>query len=113
MARHSREHDGDAARPGGVQAGVYGSEVTAFEFATATRIVFGAGAFAQLESIAVPFGKRPLVVTGRKPRFSAAGPVFAAAKEPTIDLIRDGVAAFRDAECDMVIAIGGGSAIDA
>jgi len=87
--------------------------VTAFEFATATRIVFGAGAFAQLESIAVPFGKRPLVVTGRKPRFSAAGPVFAAAKEPTIDLIRDGVAAFRDAECDMVIAIGGGSAIDA
>jgi alcohol dehydrogenase class IV len=87
--------------------------VTSFEFATAARIVFGAGTFAQLAGIAAQFGKRPLVVTGKHPRFSIAGQLFAVAKEPTIDLIREGVAAFRDAGCDLVIAIGGGSAIDA
>ena len=87
--------------------------MTSFEFATAARIVFGAGTFAQLAGIAAQFGKRPLVVTGKHPRFSIAGQLFAVAKEPTIDLIREGVAAFRDAGCDLVIAIGGGSAIDA
>lgn len=86
--------------------------MTSFEFATAARIVFGAGTFAQLESVATQFGKRPLVVTGGHPRFRIAGHAFAVAKEPTIDLVRAGVAAFRDAGCDMVIAIGGGSAID-
>lgn len=87
--------------------------MTGFEFATASRIVFGAGAFAQLGAIATPLGKRPLVVTGRKPRFSIPGQVFAVAGEPTIATVREGVEAFRSGECDMVIAIGGGSAIDA
>jgi len=87
--------------------------VTGFEFATATRIVFGAGVFAQLESIAAGLGKRPFVVTGKQARVPVAGAAFSIAKEPTIDLVREGVRAFRDAGCDMVIAIGGGSAIDA
>jgi alcohol dehydrogenase class IV len=87
--------------------------VTGFEFATAARVVFGAGTFSQLKGIAAQLGKRPLVVTGSHARFSAAGRLFAVAKEPTIDLIREGVAVFRDAGCDMVIAIGGGSAVDA
>ena len=87
--------------------------MTGFEFATATRIVFGAGVFAQLESIAAGLGKRPFVVTGKQARVPVAGAVFSIAKEPTIDLVREGVRAFRDAGCDMVIAIGGGSAIDA
>jgi len=87
--------------------------VIGFEFATATRIVFGAGVFAQLESIAAGMGQRPLIVTGRQARVPVAGAVFSIAKEPTIDLVREGVRAFRDAGCDMVIAIGGGSAIDA
>lgn len=87
--------------------------MTGFEFATATRIVFGAGVFAQLESIAAGLGKRPFVVTGKQARVPVAGAAFSIAKEPTIDLVREGVRAFRDAGCDMVIAIGGGSAIDA
>jgi len=86
----------------------------AFEFATAGRIVFGAGTFAQLETIAAGLGKRPLIVTGRRPRCPLPeGQVFSVASEPTITLIREGVEAFRAANCDMVIAIGGGSAIDA
>lgn len=84
-----------------------------FEFATASRIVFGPGTFAQLEGIAAQCGKRPLLVTGKQPRFPAAGKTFSVASEPTITLIRQGVEAFRGAGCDMVIAIGGGSAIDA
>ena len=90
-----------------------GFEFAAFEFATATRIVFGAGVFAQLESIAAGLGERPFVVTGKQARVSVSGASFSIAKEPTIDLVREGVRAFRDAGCDTVIAIGGGSAIDA
>jgi alcohol dehydrogenase class IV len=38
---------------------------------------------------------------------------FAVAGEPTVDLARAGVAAARDAGCDLVVAFGGGSALDA
>lgn len=84
-----------------------------FEFATASRIVFGAGTFAQLPEIAAQFGQRPLVVTGKGSRFASSGQAFSVGGEPTIAIIREGVAAFRARDCDMVIAIGGGSAIDA
>jgi alcohol dehydrogenase class IV len=88
--------------------------VTSFEFATAGRIVFGAGTFAQLEGIAAGYGKRPLIVTGKRRRdLNIAGQLFSVAGEPTIALVREGVEAFRGAGCDLVIAIGGGSAIDA
>jgi len=87
------------------------SEFAAFEFGTAGRIVFGSGTFAQLEGIAAGYGKRPLVVTGKRRLFT--GTTFSVASEPTIDIVREGVEAFRGAECDLVIAIGGGSAIDA
>jgi alcohol dehydrogenase class IV len=84
-----------------------------FEFATAGRIVFGAGTFAQLDGIAAGYGKRPLIVTGKRPVAGIAGTHFSVASEPTIALIREGVKAFRDAACDCVVSIGGGSAIDA
>ncbi len=87
--------------------------MTGFEFATAGRIVFGAGTIAQLEGIAAQLGRRPLIVTGKHPRVAVAGQTFAVAGEPTIELIREGVEAFRGAGCDMAIAMGGGSAIDA
>jgi alcohol dehydrogenase class IV len=88
--------------------------MSTFEFATAGRMVFGAGAFAQLEEIAAGHGKRPFVVTGKRvvPGLTA-GPLFAVAGEPTIALVREGANAFRAAGCDLVIAVGGGSAIDA
>jgi alcohol dehydrogenase class IV len=88
--------------------------VTGFEFATAGRIVFGSGTFAQLEGIAAGFGKKPLIVTGKRPRdVNFAGQLFSVASEPTIALVREGVEVFRGVGCDLVIAIGGGSAIDA
>jgi alcohol dehydrogenase class IV len=86
-----------------------------FEFATAGRIVFGAGTFAQLDEIAAGYGKRPFIVTGKRPiaRSLFSVELFSVADEPTIAVIREGVEAFRAAACDLVIAIGGGSAIDA
>jgi alcohol dehydrogenase class IV len=88
--------------------------VTGFEFATAGRIVFGSGTFAQLEGIAAGYGERPLIVTGKRRRnVNVAGQLFSVASEPTIALVREGVEVFRSAGCDLVIAIGGGSAIDA
>jgi alcohol dehydrogenase class IV len=87
--------------------------VKPFEFATAGRIVFGNGTFEQLAGIAAGVGSRPFIVTGKREVPALPGPRFAVAGEPTIELIREGVIAFRDGACDSVIAIGGGSAIDA
>jgi alcohol dehydrogenase class IV len=84
-----------------------------FDFATAGRILFGAGVFARLPEIAREHGSRPLVVTGKRGTDGIAGARFSVAGEPAIATIREGVAVFRDAACDSVIAIGGGSAIDA
>ena len=36
-----------------------------FEFATATRIIFGAGTLSGIGDIASSYGQRPLIVTGR------------------------------------------------
>ncbi len=72
------------------------------------------------------FGQNVLVVTGRTPQRVeyllellsrapgiTAGPTFPVPGEPTLDLVAQGVASARRARCDTVIAIGGGSAIDA
>jgi alcohol dehydrogenase class IV len=39
--------------------------------------------------------------------------LFGVSGEPTVALVREGVQAFRDAGCELLIAIGGGSVIDA
>src|SRR5580704_10417601 len=90
-----------------------------FEFATATRILFGEGTAATLPDLARSFGARPLVVSGSS-RERTAGLVrafstetFAVAEEPTVELVREGARLAHDAGCDVVISIGGGSVIDA
>lgn len=89
-----------------------------FDFATAGRILFGAGVVGQLADYARTMGGRVLVVTGASP--DRAKPLvagldcvfFAVPGEPAVETIRQGVQVARDAGCEMVIAIGGGSAID-
>jgi alcohol dehydrogenase class IV len=88
------------------------------------RIVFGAGRFNDAGALVRGFGARALVVTGRSPdRFERLAPLleaervavhrFVVSEEPTIAIVREGVAAARGAGCDLVIGLGGGSALDA
>jgi alcohol dehydrogenase class IV len=84
-----------------------------FEFATAGRIVFGEGAFRDVAPAAAAYGTRALVVTGAAARHSIDGVSFRIAGEPTVEEVRRGVALARAEGCDVVVAIGGGSAIDA
>ena len=90
-----------------------------FEFATATRVIFGEGVAATLPELARTFGVRPLVVTGASAERAAwlvsalAAQTFTVAGEPTVDLVRAGVQRLHDAGCDLVVSIGGGSTIDA
>lgn len=95
-----------------------------FEFATATRIIFGEGAVAQVAPAAMQWGSRILLVTGRAPERTdrlraelatsrARCFPFTVTGEPTVDLIAQGLQQAREGQCDVVIALGGGSAIDA
>lgn len=90
-----------------------------FEFATAARIVFGEGTAAKVPELVGAFGSRPMVVTGASRERAAAvvaalsAETFAVLGEPTVELVREGARRVKDAGCDVVISIGGGSAIDA
>jgi alcohol dehydrogenase class IV len=87
------------------------STPNAFELATATRIVFGAGRVRELPALTA--GRRVLLVTGRR---GSPIPIEAAHHirvegEPTVDDARR-AAAFSFPDVDFVLAIGGGSALD-
>ena len=95
-----------------------------FEFATAARIIFGAGKLKEIGGIAAGFGRKALVVVGAQTaraqglldQLSAQAIEFTVlnvAGEPTIELAQQGVTLARDSGYDMVISYGGGSAIDA
>ena len=98
--------------------------MTAFEFATAGRIIFRPGALDEVGAIAASMGRRALVVTGAN--VDRAAPLFerldaadvshvpfAVPTEPSVPLVQQGIEQAREAGCDMVIGFGGGSAIDA
>jgi alcohol dehydrogenase class IV len=90
-----------------------------FEFATATRIIFGEGTAATLPELVRSFGVRPFVVTGSSRERAAwlisalSAEVFTVPGEPTVDLVRGGARRVCEAACAVVVAVGGGSAIDA
>lgn len=94
-----------------------------FEFATATRILFGLGVLREVTPLAAEMGVRPLVVSGKgvervAPLLSLLTvgrlkPVlFVVAGEPTTNDVRQGVALARQNACDFVIGFGGGSPMD-
>jgi alcohol dehydrogenase class IV len=94
-----------------------------FEFAIATRIIFGAGQFAKTGQLAADMGKRAFVVAGisgdaphsligHLHSSSITATVWPVSGEPTIASIQQGVMAARQFEADLVIGIGGGSALD-
>jgi alcohol dehydrogenase class IV len=95
-----------------------------FEFATASRIIFGKGTLKEVPPLAAEMGNCALLVTGRnveraKPLLELLNEIgmknyiFSVSGEPTTKLIVEGVQAARRNACEVVICMGGGSAIDA
>jgi alcohol dehydrogenase class IV len=95
-----------------------------FEFATATRIIFGAGTLQEVGPIAAGMGRRALVVTGRSTERAAPlfeilevqgveASTFSVDGEPSTHVVQAGTARAREAACGLVIGFGGGSALDA
>jgi alcohol dehydrogenase class IV len=94
-----------------------------FEFATASRIIFGQGTVKEVAPMASKMGNCALFVTGRN--VERAGPLsgslkntgmkivtFSVSDEPTIELTIEGVELARQNASDIVIGMGGGSVID-
>lgn len=94
-----------------------------FEFATANRIVFGAGALREISAIAEARNRRTLVVTGRD--VARAGKLFTLLREagtehvtfsvggePELSTVERGAQFGRAETCERVIGFGGGSVLD-
>ncbi len=95
-----------------------------FDFTTAGRIIFGPGTREEVPALASSMGRYALVVGGRS-RERTAGLIqglkargmnavtFAVDREPTTEIILEGLTLARAESCDFVIGMGGGSVIDA
>ncbi|MEZ5452476.1 MAG: iron-containing alcohol dehydrogenase [Thiothrix sp.] len=100
-----------------------------FEYYNPTRLVFGAGSLSRLGETAAQCGKRALLVTGggsvkRNGTFDLALKSLADAgveafecadvePNPRITSVKRGAAIARENGCDLMIALGGGSVMDA
>lgn len=95
-----------------------------FELFGVGRIVFGPGEFARVGAFALPLGKRALVISNAHDETNAAlaarlagagvpSVIVPQQGEPTVADVEHALDAARGAGCDLVIGIGGGSAIDA
>ena len=94
-----------------------------FEFAAPTRIIFGEGRLGEAVKLAAGMGSRVLVVEGASGRAEPlvcqlreqhiATTTLRVASEPTVSLVEQGTALARREQCDVVVALGGGSVIDA
>ena len=93
-----------------------------FEFATANRIIFGAGKLNTLAEQLTGSARRALLVRGRSPdaiprmrEILSAQDIqlieFEVHGEPTVEVVNTGVEVARG--CEMVIGLGGGSVLDA
>lgn len=95
-----------------------------FDLALPGDIRFGSARVGELAGVLVGLGvTRAMVVTGRTPARADAprralveagvdSVVLPVTGEPSVDTVRQGVRAVRDAACDGVVGYGGGSALD-
>lgn len=95
-----------------------------FEFATSARVIFGQGTTRELGPVVREFGARALVVTGRTPdrlgpafdSLAASGievAQFPVAGEPSVASVEAGLRLARAEQCEVILGVGGGSALDA
>jgi alcohol dehydrogenase class IV len=94
-----------------------------FEFTTSSRIIFGCGSVANVPAILEGKGHKILLVTGKNQE--RAKPLtdklpadkykvftFSVVREPTTEIISEGVQYAREKDCELIIGFGGGSVID-
>jgi alcohol dehydrogenase class IV len=98
--------------------------LVSFEFATATRLLFGAGKLAEVPAALRAQGVRRALVATNLPGpgcdrlrslLTTAGiesAVLLVNQEPTVDLVSAGRKRCRREGCDAVVGLGGGSAMD-
>ncbi|MGO8705039.1 MAG: iron-containing alcohol dehydrogenase family protein [Candidatus Brocadiia bacterium] len=100
-----------------------------FQLVYPRTVLFGAGTFSRLGEVCRGNGRRALLVTGRAAlrrsgKLAQAEEMLAAAgiavrlfegveNDPSLATCDRAIATARDAGCDMVVSIGGGSALDA
>lgn len=102
--------------------------VKPFQFSGMPKIIFGNGVFSRLTGLSKQYGTRVLLVTGKgsftgsrhfqelKDSFSSHNIEFGIVRipsEPTPEMIDEAVSENRSFNARVVVAIGGGSAIDA
>ena len=91
-----------------------------FEFATASRIIFGTGTLKEIPSLIQGMGKKPFIAVDWS--LDRAAPILNLLQEhdieyetvivrgePTTDSILEGSSKAKDSDCDFVIGFGGGS----
>ena len=94
-----------------------------FEFATATRVLFGPGTVWEVPPLAAGLGRRAFVVIGRSldrvaplldplKQHGVDAVLFNVLGEPTTDIALEAVQRARENGCDFVIGMGGGSSLD-
>lgn len=102
--------------------------IATFSITRLPRIEFGAGSFQKIPALLATYGKHVLIVTGSRSFYETKSWTWLSnqlaqqafsyetlkiASEPSPQLIDDAVARFRHAKFDVVLGIGGGSALDA
>jgi alcohol dehydrogenase class IV len=96
----------------------------AFEFSTAGRVIFGAGRLREVPELMRGWGSRVLVVTGRSASrvrplvqgLEGAGfepRLMSVQGEPTVEMVVEGCRLALEQRVEVVVALGGGSALDA
>lgn len=102
--------------------------MSGFTIRSARNIIFGSGGRSQLGRYAAGAGTRALIVCGRGApdrgniidelassllEAGVESALFAEVEaEPSLEMVEAGRAALREGDCDLVVAIGGGSAMD-
>jgi alcohol dehydrogenase class IV len=98
--------------------------LTSFRYLVPTEIVFGIGTISELESRSNDLGSKPFLVTGVKSaertgllrrllRILPRATHFGSPENPDARVCDEGARLCRESRCDHVVAVGGGSAIDA
>jgi alcohol dehydrogenase class IV len=96
----------------------------AFESAVPTRIIFGRSSFDKIPELVAKSGKHALIIAGASRRNAPeladkltqtgiSSQIFSVHREPTIADIKSAVSLAHQYNCDVIIGLGGGSAIDA